>query len=84
MHANAQDGERGQPAVALISPPGARTADSVALWWEPSESIAGAAGYAVRMDGRDAGRTTATDFTVTGLDADRFVFLPEMMDGFSG
>ncbi len=56
-------------SIELLCPPGARTRDSIALWWERPESGPRPAEYEVHVDGQSGGHVTATDFTVKGLAA---------------
>lgn len=51
----------------LISPSGAQTPDTIAVVWDKNKS---AKSYRIYVDGEFAGKTTATDYTLSGLECD--------------
>ncbi len=60
----------GDSMIELLCPPGARTSDSVALWWDLPAGVPRPADYEVEVDGSVRGHVTATDVTVEELAAD--------------
>lgn len=55
-------------SLNLMSPPAAQTESSIALIWDKKLDLGEITSYQICSDGKPIGSTTATDYTVTGLE----------------